>query len=943
MSSDEYSEETSFMSSHPEVNRYSIRVNDDNIDTIDWAESVRQDRRYRDNIYQEKSSITSTIGTYYYASQGWLAVLLVGIMTGMIAATIDTGVEWLQDIKEGVCVSHFWLNKNACCKIEDKVGLIYCENWKTWPEVFGFIYRESRSYFWSGYIAYMLSGIGFAWFSALLVQQYAGYAAGSGIPEVKTILSGFIIKKCLGIWTLIIKSIGLVFSVGSGMNLGKEGPFVHVACCCGNIVSRLFPKYGRNEGKKRELLSASAAAGVSVAFGAPLGGVLFSLEEASSYFPPKTMWRSFFCSIVAALVLQYFKKRDDGKLVMFEVDYHHMWHWFEILPFAFLGVLGGLIGAAFVRLNVIIARIRRRTSWGKHPIIEVLLVAAVTVLINYLNPLLRGSSTRLLERLWKECDGEENCEVKFEFAPMMFLLTAGVMKFFLTVFTFGTKVPAGLFIPSLAVGACFGHALGVAMKTAYLNDQTNPFFYGCASDPFCILPGVYALVGGAAVLGGVTRVTVSLVVIMFELTGGLEYVTPIMLTVLISKWVGDAFGKESIYEEHIHINGFPYLDTKIEMDLAGDARDLMTTSAIATSLEPRSIGSALLRNHTVDFVFSSGYGEGEQGRQQHEKLVVITQTGETLKSLRELLTLTRFKGFPVVSNHDEMAVVGYISRGALRDAIRSTLETYPEISEETSVVFASPYSGEDMDPDNEILSPRQSVDNPHAEEQEAPSTVARKIRRQATNIGAVELEEDREYIDLSDWMHKSPIQIRDTTPVDRIYDLFKSLGLRFCLVISEGRLVGIITKKDILEWISRMEHSSTKHKYYNVGKFKNPYYRAAKRRKEFGGRSEWRVEWDYFKESLQNLQNWFRRRRAGTQSTRARSRSSVSASSYHDEFIMDEEDDGRERFLSQNSDQHNDHHIDSYDDDDDDDGAVVEVPFAPPPKPNEGLEVADDD
>lgn len=56
---------------------------------------------------------------------------------------------------------------------------------------------------------------------------------------------------------------------------------VHIACCIGNILSYLFPKYGRNEAKKREILSAAAAAGVSVAFGAPIGGVLFSLEEVN--------------------------------------------------------------------------------------------------------------------------------------------------------------------------------------------------------------------------------------------------------------------------------------------------------------------------------------------------------------------------------------------------------------------------------------------------------------------------------------------------------------------------------------------------------------------------------------------------------------------------------------------------------------------------------------
>jgi hypothetical protein len=54
-----------------------------------------------------------------------------------------------------------------------------------------------------------------------------------------------------------------MLSTSAGLILGKEGPFVHVACCCGNIFSYLFPKYGKNEAKKREILSAASAAGVS--------------------------------------------------------------------------------------------------------------------------------------------------------------------------------------------------------------------------------------------------------------------------------------------------------------------------------------------------------------------------------------------------------------------------------------------------------------------------------------------------------------------------------------------------------------------------------------------------------------------------------------------------------------------------------------------------------
>lgn len=149
-------------------------------------------------------------------------------------------------------------------------------------------------------------------------------------PQIKTILSGFIIRGYLGKWTLLIKSLGMILAVSAGLSLGKEGPLVHVACCIGqssllmpfcyviffhysylllqlvlnliyiysstnifispasniptgNILSYMFPKYGRNEAKKREILSAAAAVGVSVAFGAPIGGVLFSLEEVREW------------------------------------------------------------------------------------------------------------------------------------------------------------------------------------------------------------------------------------------------------------------------------------------------------------------------------------------------------------------------------------------------------------------------------------------------------------------------------------------------------------------------------------------------------------------------------------------------------------------------------------------------------------------------------------
>lgn len=85
-------------------------------------------------------------------------------------------------------------------------------------------------------------------------------------------------KGFLGAWTLLIKSIGLPLAIASGLSVGKEGPSVHFAVCTGNVISRFFSKYRQNASKTREILTATAAAGVAVAFGSPIGGVLFSLE-----------------------------------------------------------------------------------------------------------------------------------------------------------------------------------------------------------------------------------------------------------------------------------------------------------------------------------------------------------------------------------------------------------------------------------------------------------------------------------------------------------------------------------------------------------------------------------------------------------------------------------------------------------------------------------------
>lgn len=140
------------------------------------------------------------------------------------------------------------------------------------------------------------------------------------------------------------------------------------------------------------------------------------------------------------------------------------------------------------------------------------------------------------------------------------LLWALIVQITLVIFTIGTKIPSGLIIPSISIGAIAGRLFGIITEQiAFRNQHLAILRHECGvSNEHCVTPGLYAVVGACAFLGGVSRMTVSLVVIMSEVTGGLSYIVPLMVAALTAKWVGDVFG-EGIYEENVKLSGYPYL------------------------------------------------------------------------------------------------------------------------------------------------------------------------------------------------------------------------------------------------------------------------------------------------------------------------------------------------------------------------------------------------
>jgi len=211
---------------------------------------------------------------------------------------------------------------------------------------------------------------------------------------------------------------------------------------------------------------------------------------------------------------------------------------------------GGIFGGLFCRLNFLWSKTFRKYAIIKdHPIFEVFLIVLATALLQYPNPLIREPGDMIIKTLLVDCKSENSAEswvcqnearTDGNMGYVGWLVYGTLAKLVLTIITFGIKVPSGVIIPALDAGALFGRLLG-----QYVGG---------------ISPGIFAMVGAAAFLAGVSRMTLSLCVIMFELTGELDYVLPHMVAILVAKWVADSLGKESVYDLAQNVLGHPFLD-----------------------------------------------------------------------------------------------------------------------------------------------------------------------------------------------------------------------------------------------------------------------------------------------------------------------------------------------------------------------------------------------
>lgn len=707
-----------------------------------------------------------------------MVIILVGALVGINMAVISVVTEWASDLRRGYCSSGWWLNEKFCCwELTDPEGpggsdvpksitaaALAAAN-ASMPTTSTLLARMTplarqvpvastqltgscaEWVEWSGnsvlsWLIYIIfSGI-FATVCALLVKTFAPYAAGSGISEIKCVISGFIINGFLSPWTLVIKSLGLPLAIASGLSVGKEGPAVHVACCMGNVVAQALRPLVRSQAKFREIITAASAAGVAVAFGSPIGGVLFALEEMTSHFPPLTMWRTFLCALASTVALSFMNPFRTGKLVLFQVEYSRNWHFFELLFYVAIGVFGGLYGEYVVRYNLQVQRFRR-SRLGPFGITEALVLASLTAAISYMNRFLRLDMTEALEILFRQCDGVESelCQTRSQWKMAALLLIATAIRFVLVVLSYGARVPAGIFIPSMAVGATFGRMVGILVKALQTTFPTWSLFSACAPNAPCITPGTYAVLGAAAALAGVTRITVAVVVIMFELTGALTYILPIMVVVGTAKLVADLLGRGGISERSIKFNGYPFLDDD-------------------------------------DHVFGIAVGS-----MMKTSPTVLYASGMRLADVEERLDCGDYKGFPVVQSQADDTLVGYVTRVELRYALGKARHAYTLSSE--SVCIFQPHVAPDLPSAMRVVDADQEYEEAEFTLPDSPTGDT--------------------HIDFGAWVDPTPLAVQPQLDLEVVTEMFKKMGPRVILVTNHGKLLGIVTIKDLLRHMAMTE------------------------------------------------------------------------------------------------------------------------------------------
>ena len=377
--------------------------------------------------------------------------------------------------------------------------------------------RVNDSYALPAYIVLPGFGLLGGLIAGFLVEHFAPEASGSGIPQVEALIKG--IQVPLGWRVAITKLVSGIVAIGSGLALGREGPTVQVGASLAVELNKVLPAAPEH---KKHLIAAGAGAGLAAAFGAPLAGVLFIIEELLKDISSVTLGTATIACFIGAIVSRS-ANAQTLNLNLLEETLKTSFSGWEIPFYVLLGILAGILGSLFN------AAVLKCLDWNNRlPLrltYRVGLAGLMTGLLVYALPVFFRDNAGLREMIISG-------HATWELAAIAFCA-----QFFLTVIAYGSGAPGGLFAPSLVLGAALGYLVGL-IEQATLGT-------GFAT--------TYALAGMGAFFSAVVRVPITAIVIVFEMSNDLNLVSPLMISCIVAFLVGERISKGSIYDKLLKI------------------------------------------------------------------------------------------------------------------------------------------------------------------------------------------------------------------------------------------------------------------------------------------------------------------------------------------------------------------------------------------------------
>jgi chloride channel 7 len=260
---------------------------------------------------------------------------------------------------------------------------------------------------WAYYAGVAMASVGATAFT-VLHPRGCPMARGSGIPELKGYLNGNRQRGLFHWRTFLGRSVGVCLVIVATMPFGREGPSVHIGACVAsmslNLPWRKYLGWQPSPEERRQILQLGSAAGVAGAFNAPIGGLLYVMEEIASTLPPDYVWRAMITAGMAVGVAQVLYSANEGRvdytsLVISDPNSSTGWDMSEIPLIVVLAVLAGALSALFTVAADFFGSVRRgKVRWvptkmraflaSKHgQLIDAVLSAALVASCQILIPL----------------------------------------------------------------------------------------------------------------------------------------------------------------------------------------------------------------------------------------------------------------------------------------------------------------------------------------------------------------------------------------------------------------------------------------------------------------------------------------------------------------------------------------------------------------------------